>query len=338
MNKKYSLIDLHLHLDGSLTADDVIKMAELSKIKLDFENKNELEKALICPADCKDLNEYLNCFSLPILVMQSKEAISYSVYSLVKRLAIQGLIYAEIRFAPQNHISQGLTQEAVVEAAIDGLKKGTRSTKMFAKLILCCMRGNKNKNENMKTIDVAGEYLGNEVVAVDLAGAEGLYKTENFRDVFEYAYKLGIPFTIHAGEADGIESMKCAIDFGARRIGHGIRCYNNDEMKSILVKNNIALELCPTSNLQTRAVDGIKSIYDYPVEMFLDEGVCATINTDNMTVSNTSLDNEFCNLFKKETFNCDYAKRLIFNSINSIFADDETKEILLSKVNAIIEN
>lgn len=118
---KYALIDLHLHLDGSLSVDDAIHMAAIEGVSIPSDRK-ELEKLLVCPDDCESLNDYLKCFDLPVSIMQSRETIAYSVSSLVKRLYAQGLIYAEIRYAPQLHLQKGMTQDEVVAASIEGLK------------------------------------------------------------------------------------------------------------------------------------------------------------------------------------------------------------------------
>ena len=127
-----------------------------------------------------------------------------------------------------------------------------------AQLILCCMRGADNDELNNETIRMAKKYLGQGVCAADLAGAEALFPTSKYRELFAYAKELGVPFTIHAGEADGVESMRLAIEYGAQRIGHGIRSWNDNDMKALLIQKDICLTLCPSSNLQTKAiVDGV---------------------------------------------------------------------------------
>lgn len=221
-----------------------------------------MRKALVCPENTKDLTEYLKCFDLPVKVMQSHDAIAYSVKSLVKRLDAQGLIYAEIRFAPQLHTDKGMTQDEVVQAAIEGLKQGvSESNGIKANLILCCMRGDgSNDAANMETIDLAKKYLGKGVVATDLAGAEALYPTSYYKPTFAYATQQGVPFTIHAGEADGVESMNLALDYGAKRIGHGIRSYNDAATMARLKQLDVCLDLCPKSNLDTHALEGMTTI------------------------------------------------------------------------------
>lgn len=332
---KYALVDLHLHLDGSLTPEDVLEMAKLggNVDKLPSTDLNELRKALVCPENTKDLTEYLKCFDLPIKVMQSHSAIAYSVKSLVKRLDAQGLIYAEIRFAPQFHTNKGMKQEEVVQAALEGLKQGISESKgIKANLILCCMRGDgSNDAANIETIDLAKKYLGKGVVATDLAGAEALYPTSYYKSTFEYATQQGVPFTIHAGEADGVSSVNLALDYGAKRIGHGVRCYNDAATMTRLKELDVCLDLCPKSNLDTHALDGMTTIAQYPLPIFLQAGVPVTINTDDMTVSNTNLESEYKRLFEAKILTAQQAEKIVETSISHAFLSDSEKAELLSK-------
>lgn len=278
-------IDLHLHLDGSLTPAYVIRQAKKQGMELPVWDEKELVKYMTAPVDCKDLNEYLEKFDLPCSVMQTEDAITDAVRDVCGQMETQGLKYVEIRFAPQLHTKKGLTQRLVTEAAIKGLPDGGA---LEAKLILCCMRMEDNEKENMETIRMAKEYLGKGVAAADLAGAEALYPTASFEAVFRKAKESGVPFTIHAGEADGSESIWMALKFGARRIGHGVRCLEDEKLVEYLREHRIPLEVCPTSNFQTKAVKG-----EYPLKKMLEKGLCVTLNTDNTTVSGTSLEKEF---------------------------------------------
>ena len=273
------------------------------------------------------MNEYLEKFAFPGSLLQTKEGISTAVYKLAEELKEQGLLYAEIRFVPQKHMEQGLSQEEVVEAAIDGMKKSD----LKAQLILCCMRGNDNHEENLETVQVAGNYLGKGVCAVDLAGAEALFPTDNFEDLFVLAKELNIPYTIHAGEASGPSSVYKALEFGAKRIGHGVRSIEDFELMKKLTDEKIYLEFCLTSNLNTRIFEKIE---EYPIREFLDAGVKITVNTDNMAVSNTTLKEEYALLIETFHLNEKEVKQIVNNSIEASFADDETK----LWIKAVLEN
>ena len=324
--KTPGLIDLHLHLDGSLSVKSVKELAALQNIEIP-ENEEELLKQLRVNDDCKDLTEYLEKFAFPGKLLQTKEAIALSVYNLQEELKEQGLIHAEIRFAPQLHTHKGLSQTEVVEAAIEGLNRSDFS----AGLILCCMRGNDNHEENLETVRVAKEFLGKGVVSVDIAGAEALFPTENFGDLFALARELEIPFTIHAGEADGPKSVWKALEYGTKRLGHGVRSLEDPELIEKIVSEGITLELCPTSNLHTCMFPCIE---EYPLRKLMEAGVKVTINTDNMTVSNINLAKEFGKLIAAFDLTDEEIKGFARNSVAACFADEETKKVLLEKIDA----
>ena len=230
------LVDLHLHLDGSLSVDSVKELMQIQGIKNCYSDSELLEKLQVSDG-CRDLNEYLEKFDFPITLLQTKEALETASYNLLEELKAQGLIYAEIRFAPQFHTSKGLSQEQVVKAVIDGMRK----SELNANLILCCMRGENNHDENIETVSVAKKFLKKGVAAIDLAGAEGLFPTSDYKDVFELASELGIPFTIHAGEAAGFTSVEAAVEYGAVRIGHGVRSVESEDLLKKLSDKGIAL-------------------------------------------------------------------------------------------------
>lgn len=322
--KTPGLIDLHLHLDGSLSVKSVKELAALQNIEIP-ENEEELLKLLRINDDCKDLTEYLEKFAFPGMLLQTKEAVALSVYNLQEELKEQRLIHAEIRFAPQLHTHKGLSQREVIEAAIEGLNRSDFS----AGLILCCMRGNDNHEENLETVRLAKDYLGKGVVSVDIAGAEALFPTENFGDLFALAKELEIPYTIHAGEADGPKSVWKALEFGTKRLGHGVRSLEDPELVEKIVSEGITLELCPTSNIHTCM---FPSIEEYPLRKLMEAGVKVTINTDNMTVSNINLAKEFGKLISAFNLTDEEIKGFARNSVNACFADEETKKVLLEKI------
>lgn len=324
------MIDLHLHLDGSLSPDTMLYLAKMGGISLPADDAAGL-KPYITASNCGgDLNAYLKRFELPLLVLQSGFALEYAVDDLVMRLEAGHMRYAEIRFAPQLHTRAGLTQEEAVEAALRGLECGlSKCRHLQAQLILCCMRGEGNDRENEKTVRLAERYLHAGVAAVDLAGAEGVYKTEKYKGLFALVRELDVPFTIHAGEADGPQSVRAAVEFGARRIGHGVRMYEDASVMELVIDQGIALELCPTSNLQTGAVVGIRN---YPIRKFLNAGVIATVNTDNMTVSDTTVKKELALLRKGLSLTVEEEKMLLLNAVYASFLPEEEKQALSEQI------
>ena len=282
--------ELHLHLDGSLRPETVWELAKEQGIRLPAESAEEVKYKMEVPEDCRTLEEYLERFDLPLLVLQRADAIERVTYELVEDLAKEGVDYAEIRFAPQLSVNGGLTQDEVVEAAIRGAERGMKTyPEIRVGLILCCMRGADNEALNMQTVETAKKYLGPVVCAVDIAGAEGLFPTENFAPVFAKVREYGIPMTIHAGEAAGPDSMKTALSFGTKRIGHGVAAIYDPELIRRLIEENVTLEVCVTSNYHTKVVPAIEM---HPIHKLLDEGVHVTVNSDNRTCSRTTLQKE----------------------------------------------
>ena len=322
--KTPGLIDLHLHLDGSLSVKTVKELAALQNIEIP-EKEEELLKLLRINDDCKDLTEYLEKFAFPGKLLQTKEAIAISVFNLQEELKEQGLIHAEIRFAPQLHTLEGLSQREVIEAAIDGLNRSDFS----AELIICCMRGNDNHEANLETVKLAKDYIGKGVCCIDIAGAEALFPTENFADLFALAREDGTPFTIHAGEADGPKSVYKALEYGTKRLGHGVRSLEDPALIEKIVSEGITLELCPTSNLHTCM---FPTMEEYPLRKLMDAGVKVTINTDNMTVSNITLEKEFGKLIAAFNLTDDEIKGFARNSVAACFASEEKKKELLEKI------
>lgn len=268
MNK---YIDLHLHLDGSVSENTVRELCRMQK----KEFPHDPASVLRCPENCKSLNDYLKCFDYPLSLLQSEEAITHAVSKLCSETDYR---YCEIRFAPVLHTRQGLSQREIIKAACKGLQPNY-------KIILCCMRG----MDNEETVRICTDFMGNGVVALDLAGAEALYPTVDYKHLFEFAAKEGIPYTIHAGEADGAQSVRDAVNMGASRIGHGIRAIEDPSVVNMLAEYKIPLEMCPTSNLQTQAV---KNLQNYPILHYINRGIPVTINSDNMTVSATDVSKE----------------------------------------------
>ena len=316
------MIDLHLHFDGSLLPRTVLELAQEQGILLPAKEPDELKLFLTAPESCESLNEYLEKFDLPLKVLQTREAVRKAMYILVSSLKEQGMLYAEIRFAPQLHTKKGLTQERVVQAALLGMQEALAGSFFRCKLILCCMRGADNREENLLTVRTAAAFLGRGVAALDLAGAEALYPTEEFAEVFSLARELGVPFTIHAGEADGPESIEAALSFGASRIGHGVRAAEDPELLARLKEQQIPLEMCPSSNVQTKAVP---SLSQHPVLEFLRQGLCVTVNTDNMTVSDTTIEKEFGLLSRELGMTAEDRKKLLLNAADAAFLTSEER-------------
>lgn len=310
------MYDLHLHLDGSMSPKFLLSEAHAQSVSLPATTPHELLSYLVAPPDCKNLNEYLSKFKLPLSLLQTEESIEHGVYDCLARLSAQGMTGVEIRFAPQLHLQKNLRMESIIESAISGLVMAQRDYPIRSGLLLCCMRQIDNPSLNKQTLKLAKTYLNHHILGIDLAGAETIFPTELFEDLFITAAKEDIPFTIHAGEAADYYSIQKALDFGASRIGHGVRCIENEALVDYLGNHQIPLEMCPISNVQTKAV---ADIHTHPILTLLRKGLLITINTDNMTVSDTSLTKELAYLTSHLAMTTAEKNALLINNKKATF-------------------
>lgn len=286
-------IDLHLHIDGSLSLPCFQTLA--SNVGLSMTDA-QIRKAVMASDTCRSLPEYLRCFELPTRLLQTEKALTFSTFDLIRTLEKQGLFYAELRFAPQHYTKQGLTQQQTVAAVLKGVDMAKKAGFHIQIGILLCMLVNGSPADNQETAELAVAYKDIGIAGLDLAGPESAVPMSEFESLFHFAYQSGLPFTIHAGECGDYENISRAISFGARRIGHGCAARFSENCMRLLEKEQIILEMCPTSNVQTKAVP---TLSEHPIRLFFDRGIAVTVNTDNMTVSNTTLDKEYA-LLKKQ--------------------------------------
>ena len=209
------------------------------------------------------------------------------------------------------------------------MNKGKQDFGIDYGVITCAMRHH-SAEENLRMLQIAREYLGDGVCAADLAGAEALYPMSEFMDVFETVKNLGMPFTLHAGECGNVQNIIDSVEAGAGRIGHGIAMRGHRELQSELAKKGIGIEMCPISNLQTKAV---QSTAEYPLREFLDAGLKVSINTDNRTVSNTSLAKELEFVQKTYGVSDEEIRKMMQNAAETAFARDDVKEKVWKWIN-----
>ena len=305
-------IVLHIHLDGSLDLELAYKW--LVEDGYEYSFTEALEKLRV-DKKCRSLNQYLEKFELPCKLLNSYERLKEASKSLFFKLEKEGVVYAEVRFAPIKHVNDKLNINRAVEAVLDGMNAVLKNEKMYGGIILCCMR-DASVEDNLKTVSVAKKYSSLGVVGIDLAGAEALYETKKFKYIFDKAKEENIPFTIHAGEADGISSIKSALEFGTCRLGHGIKAIEDNKMIEQLKKENILLEVCVTSNYQTEAVKGI-----HPIEELYKKGVKISINTDNDTVSGIDIISEYKYILDNTDLTIEDIIKCNYDSIDFIFND-----------------
>lgn len=318
--KKIPKIELHVHLDGSLNID---KISEITK-----EDKKVLEEKMTAGEKLSSLKDYLDKFDYAVSLLQIPDLIRKLASSLREDLIKDNVIYAEVRYAPLKHISY-ISMDEFIDIVYEELNK---DKKLKVKLILCMMR-NDSKLNNMKVINLAKKHLKKEVVGIDLAGDEDSYHTKDFKDLFDYANELKIPITIHSGESTNYKEVEAALNMHAKRIGHGIRSIDNFDLINKLKDNNILLELCPTSNVQTNSVDIYKN---HPIKLFSLLGVTYSINTDNRLVSEIDLSREYKKLIDNRLVTIEGIIKSNLNAIKYSFLTEEEKVTLFKKYNDLL--
>ena len=310
---KMPKVELHMHLDGSIPIKTLEELSGLSYEEV-------FSKAV--SINDRELTDYLKRFDFINEYLQTKDNLELASFSLGEELEKENVIYAEVRFAPLLHTQKGLTPEEVIEA----VKKGFSKCSVKTNLILCMIRG-MDDAFNRKVIELAKKYLNNGVVAIDLAGDEKNYPFTLYQDLFKECINLGIPVTIHAGEVLK-RDVKSVLSY-TKRIGHGIKIQNDDELTKLVKDNNILLEVCPNSNLDT---NNARDYSHHPVKKIYDMGVKVSINTDNRLVSNITLTEEYNSLIKYLGFTINDLYQMNINAIDYAFITEEEKQELKEKL------
>lgn len=334
---------LHDHLDGGLRPQTIIEIAEkIGYKKLPTNDPKKLADWFEESCNSHSLVRYLETFSHTIAVMQTKEAIIQVARECVIDLARDGVVYAEVRGAPELFTEQGLTLDQVVEATIEGYKEGMVEAAREGKNIrveslLCGMRQN---NKSQQAAAAVVKYRNKGVVGFDIAGPEDGFPPSNQLETFEYLRKENAHFTIHAGEAYGLPSIWEAIQIcGAERLGHGVRIIDDIDFSSSSPKlgplasyvrdRRIPLELCPTSNLQTGAA---KTYAEHPIGKLAKLRFRVTLNTDNRLMSNTSMSHEMSQCVKSFDWKFIDLQRVTVNALKSSFIPFEERLEIIEKV------
>jgi adenosine deaminase len=311
-------VELHLHLDCSLSykvVHDIDPLVSPEQYRHDF----------MAPGRCTDLADYISRAVKAIALMQTKEQLRLVTLDLFDQLQKDHVIYAEMRFAPLQHLQKGLTPTEVVEAVNAAVAEGIQKTGIRAGVILCTLR-HYTEAQSMETVQLVQQFRHTHIVGFDIAADEAGFPITNHVKAFQYAHAHGISCTAHAGEAKGPQSVwETLQNFYPSRIGHGVRSIEDSSLIQFLKKKHIHLEVCPTSNTQTNIYT---SIADHPADRLYRAGVSMSINTDGRTISNTSLQHEY-NLME-ETFHWTREQFLACNldAVDHAFTDGKTKKQL----------
>jgi adenosine deaminase len=279
--------ELHQHLDGSLRPETAVEFAAEIGMPLGLE---EARSRMIGPARCRDQTELLAFFDLPIALLQTRDALERATRELIEDLASDGITYAEIRWAPRLHLERGLGVRDVIEAVATGVAGAAAllgpGTPLIG-LIATAMRSHPPA-ANAELALVAAEF-GRPVIGFDLAGPEAVWPAPPHAIAFHAAREGGLGLTAHAGEVAGAQRVREVLDFGVRRVAHGVSAAEDDSLLDQLRARDITLDLCPTSNVQAGIVERIS---EHPLASLHRAGVSVTISTDDRTVTGTSLSEE----------------------------------------------
>ncbi len=317
---------LHDHLDGGLRPSTVVELAqEFGYDKLPTTDVDELATWFNRGAKRNDLVLYLETFAHTVGVMQHKDAIERVAYECAHDLAADGIVYAEVRMAPELCIEAGLTLDEVVEAMLTGFERGSAGTDLTIYLICSAMR---TAARSLEIAELAVRWRDRGVVGFDIAGAEAGYPPSRHLDAFQYVSRENFHSTIHAGEAFGLPSIWEALQVcGAARLGHGVRIVDDitgppgeeqlGRLASFVRDRRVCLELCPTSNVNTGVC---ASISEHPIGMLRRLRFRVTVNTDNRLMSNTSMTKEMTKLHEAFGWGLTDLEWLTINAMKSAFA------------------
>ena len=315
-------IELHLHLDCSLSFEEVKRLDPA----ISFE---EYRNSFVAPVNCLDLSEYIKRAIPAIQLMQSEEALEAVTLDLFEQLARDSILYAEIRFAPLEHTREGLSVEEVVRSVERAVQRGIRETGIEVRVILCTLR-HYNARQSLQTVELVEQFRTGLVVGFDIAADEAGYPIDAHLAAFQYAQRHGIPCTAHAGEACGADSVWETLEhFHPQRIGHGVRSVEDPALVEHLARRQIHLEVCPTSNLQTKV---FRQMCDHSIGRLYAAGVPLSINTDGRTISDVDLTREYGKLV--EVFGWTAAEFLRCNlyALEAAFLSEAEKRPLREKL------
>ena len=330
---------LHDHLDGGLRPSTVIDLADISGYKeLPSSNVEKLSEWFHEGANRRDLNLYLETFAHTVGVMQDEYSCHRVAKECAEDLAEDGCVYAEIRFAPSLFTTQKLSVHEVMEAVLSGFSEGSSGTNLTLRTIITAMR---TSNDTKTIAEAAVDFRDKGVVGFDIAGREAGYPPTDHLEAFQLLQRENFHFTIHAGEAFGLPSIWEAVQYcGAERLGHGVRIIDDIELDSsgnyilgslasFIRDRRIPLELCPTSNIHTGAV---QSLEEHPIGLLKDLGFRVTVNTDNRLMSNVSMTSELLSLNKAFGWDLDDFSWLTVNAMKSAFLPFDERIHLIEKV------
>jgi len=321
-HSKFPKVELHLHLDCSLSYN-VVRQIDPTISYEDY------RRSFVAPPKCTDLADYLVRAVKGIELMQTKEQLRMVTVDLFDQLKSDNVVYAEIRFAPLLHIQKGLSTVEAVETVNEAVTACIQQTGVEAGIILCTLR-HYSEEQSMETVRLVDQFKGTNVVGFDIAADEAGFPITHHIRAFQFAKANAIFCTAHAGEAKGPASVRETLDhFHPSRIGHGVRSAEDTTLLALLKKENIHLEVCPTSNIQTNVYDKIE---DHTADKIYNAGVSMSISTDCRTISDVTLSEEYSTLEKKFNWSKEHFLKCNLEAIDHSFTTREKKERIREKI------
>lgn len=319
---KLPKVELHLHLDCSLSYEVVSKIDP--SIKVDDYRTN-----FIAPDKCVDLADYLARAPSSCPLMQTKEQLRLVTFDLFEQLREDGMLYAEIRYAPLLHTEKGLSAREVVACVEAAVVEAVQSTGVEARIILCTLRYY-SEAQSLETVRLVEEFQGTNVAGFDIAADKPGNVFDDHMAAFKYAREKGIPFTAHAGETRGPENVRDTVQhFAPSRLGHGVPCLELPELVDHLRERQIHLEICPTSNIQTNTFD---TYADHPIEKLYRTGLSVGVNTDTRTISNITLSQEYEKMHQTFGWGPEDFLHCNRNALKAAFVPEDVRSRLMAEL------
>jgi len=312
--------NLHTHLEGSIRPETVWELAQNQGINLGIPIE-AVRPAVEITGSERSLVDYLNKISFTYQVLKDAEALRRTAFEAAEDAARDGVIYFELRAGPVTHSRPGLSIAEIIECWLQGLRQAEEAHKMTCRLIICALREH-SPEVNLQLAHTAVDFKNQGVVGFDLAGGEVAGDMAQFAEVFRVAREGGLGITVHAGEAAGPENVQYAVEeLKASRIGHGVRSITSPEVLALLRERGILLEVCPTSNIHTQAINRITN---HPVRRLYKQEIPISIGDDDPITSRTRVSNELTLLQQQFGFNRHELQHIQTMSIDAAFLPDST--------------
>ena len=327
--------ELHCHLDGSLRIKTIIELAEIQGVDLPSKNEIDLLKILSVGPSPKSLEDYIKKFDITLSVLQTPESLERAAFELAMDCHEDGIRYLEVRYSPILHTKNEMQLSETVDSVKKGLTQAFDECGILTGIIICGIR-HISPEHSLELANLAVQYKNKGVIGFDLAGAEENFPAKKHKEAFYLILNNNINTTIHAGEAFGPKSIHQAIHVcGAHRIGHGTRVYEDIDLLNYINDHRIPLEICLTSNINTKSVSTIDK---HPFKHYMNEKIRVTLNTDNRLISNTTLSNEYEIAINKFNLNENEIRTIIVNGFKSAFQSHNERRRLIRKVVDELEN